>query len=90
MNTQQKELFRVALLRVFDANRTRFGFGIEAARHLAGLFGFVFPDREDTAAAIDYLARKQLLEEVAKRISPENRAWRITGAGIAFLDEQGL
>lgn len=90
MNAEQKEVFRLALLRVFDANRTRFGLGIEPARHLVGLFGFGFPDREETADAIDYLARKQLLEEVAKRISPENRAWRITGSGIAFLDEQGL
>jgi hypothetical protein len=90
MSSQQQELFRLALLRVFDANRTRFGLGIEAVRHLAGLFGFVFPDREATAEAIDYLAGKQFLEEVAKRISPENRAWRITAAGIAFLDERGV
>ena len=90
MNAAQKELFRLAVLRVFDANRTRFGLGLEAVRHLAGLFGFVFPDREDTAEAIDYLARKQFLAETPKPISPENRVWRITEAGIAFLDEQGL
>jgi len=90
MNAEQKELFRLAVLRVFGANRTRFGLSVEAARHLAGLFGFVFPGREETAEAIAYLAGKQFLEEVAKRISPENRAWRITGPGIAFLDEQGV
>jgi len=90
MKAEQKEIFRLAVLRVFDANRTRFGLGIEGARHLAGLFGFVFPDRDETGEAIDYLARKQLIEEVTKRISPENRAWRITSEGIAFLDDQGL
>jgi hypothetical protein len=90
MNTDQRELFRLAVLRVFGSNRTRFGLSVEAIRHLAGLFGFVFPGREETADAIDYLARKQLLEEIPKQISPENRVWRITGPGLAFLDEQGL
>ena len=90
MNTEQRELFRLAILRVFNTNRTRFGLGVEAARHLAGLFGFVFPGREETAEAIEYLAAKALLAEVPKRLSPENRVWRITTAGIALLDEQGL
>jgi hypothetical protein len=89
MNSQQKELFRMACLRVFAANDTRFGLGIEAVCHLASRFGFASPDMRETEEATHYLARKNLIEEVPKPISPENRVWRITGAGIAFLDERG-
>ncbi|MGA2867077.1 MAG: hypothetical protein ABSF95_21585 [Verrucomicrobiota bacterium] len=89
MNSQQKELFRLALLRVFGANKTRFGLGLEAVCHFVAIFGFASPDRDQAADAIDYLARKQLLEEVPNPVSPENRLWRITGPGIAFLDERG-
>ncbi|MGA2660239.1 MAG: hypothetical protein ABSH34_22305 [Verrucomicrobiota bacterium] len=89
MNSQQRELFRLACLRVMAANDTRFGLGIEAVCHLAGRFGFPSPEAGETEEAIHYLARKNLLEEVPKPVSPENRVWRITGAGIAFLDERG-
>ena len=89
MNLQQRELFRLACLRVMAANDTRFGLGIEAVCHLAGPFGFPSPDAIEVEEAIHYLARKGLLQEVPKPVSPENRLWRITGAGIAFLDERG-
>jgi hypothetical protein len=88
MSSQQKELFRLAVLRVFSANKTRFGLGPEAICHLVAVFGFPSPGLEPTADAIDYLARKQFLEEVGKPISPENRVWRITSTGIGFLDER--
>jgi hypothetical protein len=88
MNSQQKELFRLACLRVFAANDTRFGLGLEAVCHLACRFGFPLPDLAETEDAVHYLAHKKLIEEVPKPISPENRVWRVTGAGIAFLDER--
>lgn len=88
MTSQQKELFRLAVLRVFAANKTRFGLGLPAVSHLAAVFGFASLDPDDTAAAVDYLEHKKLLAEVDKTISSENRAWRITPAGIAFLDER--
>ncbi|MGO8675114.1 MAG: hypothetical protein ACLQVX_04495 [Limisphaerales bacterium] len=89
MNSQKRELFRMACLRVFVANDTRFGLGIEAVCHLASCFGFTSPDTKEAEEAIHYLARKGLIEEVPKPISPENRVWRSTSAGIAFLDERG-
>jgi len=89
MNSQQREMFRMACLRVMAANETRFGLGIEAVCHLASRFGFASPDAREAEEAIHYLARKKLLEEVPKTVSPENRVWRITCAGIAFLDERG-
>ena len=42
----------------------------------------------ESGAILEYLADKQLLVEVAKPISPENRVWKITRAGIAHVDER--
>ena len=40
MNAEQKELFREAVLRVLDMNRTRFGLPATAIRLHVGQFGF--------------------------------------------------
>jgi hypothetical protein len=93
MTTIQKELFRKAILRVLDANRTRFGLGtvhlafrLADAGFLARDFGGEAQFHEAIEEAIEYLTQKGLIVEAKKEISPENRAWRITEAGIAFLD----
>lgn len=97
MNAEQKELFRLAILRVLDANRTRFGLGASAiALHLVR-FGFVTANfgseekfRAMLADEVQYLCDKDLAEEVLEKVvSRENRCWRITTAGIAFVDERG-
>lgn len=88
MNSQPRELLRLAVLRVFAANKTRFGLGLDAVCHLVAVFGFASLPPAEAAAAIDYLERKNLLAELEKTISPENPVWRITPAGIAFLDER--
>jgi hypothetical protein len=93
MNSEQKELFRLAMLRVFDANRTRYGLGIVAIAHHLTPFGFGakdFKGADEFYAAIEdelqYLCDKNFAEEALKNISAENRAWRITRDGIAFVD----
>lgn len=93
MNAEEKELFRKSLLRVMDANRTRFGLGVVALASRLELFGFTLGNLGGAEAAhglildeLDYLVSKQLAEEVLKTVSKENRAWRITREGIAFLD----
>ena len=96
MNAEAKELFRKAVLRVLDSNRSRYGLGVVAIGHQLMPFGFSARNFDSTEAfsnaiadALQYLGDKKFLEEVGKAISQENRAWRITGAGIAYLDEQG-
>lgn len=93
MKEEQKELFRKALLQVLDANRTRFGLTVTAMGLHLGAFGFSvtnFPTIGEFHGAIEeelgYLEGKGFVEEALKVISKENRAWRITRAGIAFID----
>ena len=86
MTPEQRELFRLAILRVLDANNTRFGLGVPAVAHLMGMFGFPGPDAREVQDQIEYLAGKGLVEEVLKNISRENRSWRISPDGISFLD----
>ncbi len=87
MTEQDKALLRKALLRVLDANRTRFGLGLPAIGHLVAPYGFESVKSEALADAVDYLEKHQLVEEVLKTVNRSNRCWRITDLGIAFLDE---
>lgn len=89
MNAAQQELFDLALLRVLDANRTRYGLGLRALGHLTVQFGFPNPAAEALADRIDYLQTKGLVEEVLKTVNRANRAWRITTAGINHVDQHG-
>jgi hypothetical protein len=88
MNAEQKELFRMALLRVLEANPTRFGLGVAAVGHHMVLFGFPNPPQVSIGAELQYLEDKGLITQVLKGISPNNRAWRITAAGQDFIASQ--
>jgi hypothetical protein len=81
MKPHQRELLRLALLRVLEANATPYGLGIEALRHLASQFGFLSPESAAVALEVQYLEDKGFVLPVNKVVSPENRAWRITAAG---------
>jgi hypothetical protein len=85
MTPEQKELFRLAVLRVLDANNTRFGLGRSAIGHSMTLFGFPQPKTEDLDVTLEYLEGKKLIYEVLKGISPENRAWKITAEGTDYV-----
>jgi hypothetical protein len=89
MTPQQQEHFDTALLRVLDANKTRFGLGVPALGHLLGQYGFPNPTTDDLKDRVDYLEHKGLVEEALKAIHTANRAWRITDAGINHLDNHG-
>ena len=89
MTSEQKEIFRLAILRVLDANRTRFGLSVPAITTHLAQFGFT-PTREVVCDEFDYLITKNLVEEALKIVSKENRAWRLTDAGLRFLDERGF
>lgn len=86
MNGEQRERLRLALLRVLEANNTRFGLGAPALQHLVEGFGFVGVGLEVVKDEVDYLVRKELVVEVLKVVSRENRCWRITEVGVGFLD----
>jgi hypothetical protein len=86
MNALQTELFDLALLKVLDANRTRYGLSAAAMGHLTVEFGFPNPDPEELLDRLDYLTAKKLVEEVNKLIGKANRAWRISEAGMQFID----
>ena len=89
MNSERRELFRLALLRVLDANHTRFGLGLPALGHWAASFGFPNPLASELERELQYLEDKAHVAPVLKGISPENRAWRITAAGRDYLAAAG-
>jgi hypothetical protein len=90
MNTPP-EMLHHALLKIMDANRTRFGIQpVALILHLRGLA--IIAARDEVIQALDYLSsrRPPLAEEVRPEINRENRAWRITTDGIRYVDQQGL
>lgn len=96
MNAEQKELFHLAVLRVLDANRTRYGLTATTIGFHLAQFGFTpgngggaekFAER--IADTLEYICNKQCAEEVTKTLDAANRAWRITPTGIAHIDERG-
>lgn len=87
MTPQQTDLFDLAILRVLDANRTRYGLTVAATGHLMAEYGFKSPNPETVLDRIDYLTGKGLVEEVTKLIGKANRAWRLTEAGLQYVDE---
>jgi DNA-binding FadR family transcriptional regulator len=82
-------LFAGAVLKVLDANNTRFGLSMPAIRLLVRQFGFNRSETE-TTDALEYLAGKGLVEETPKVLVKVNRAWKITDAGREYLDERNL
>ena len=88
MNPESQEYFRKAILNVLSANPSRRGLPSSAIAHHLGMFGFPSPRTDDLLDALDYLERRDpaLVEQALKVISKENKAWRITPAGEAFLD----
>ena len=97
MNAQEKELLRMAVLRVLDANRTRWGLNIASmALHLR-IYGFTVANfageekafHDAIADSLQYLCDKGVTEEVLKGADAGNRAWRITDKGVSHVDERG-
>ena len=83
----EQELFDLAILRVLDSNRTRWGLSVEALGHLVGQFGFPTPAKELLLDRLDYLvSRPKTVEEVLKVANRAARSWRITEAGIDYVD----
>ena len=88
MIPEQQELFAIALLRVLDANRTRFGLSVPALAHLVKPYGFT-PDAQVTTNGLSYLEDKGLVTVINKTLHPEVRAWRLNAAGQDYLREHG-
>ena len=89
MTNSQRELSRIALLRVLEANETRWGLiAIVLAVH-AGAFGFRGLGAELASAELRYLQDKGFVTAAPKEISPENPTWRITAAGRHWLAQNG-
>jgi hypothetical protein len=90
VNPQQRELLQLAVLRVLDANHSRFGLNLDAVTLHASNLGFPRITRESVEVELEYLEEKKLVETAAKTLEPANRAWKRTAAGRDFLSERGF
>lgn len=77
---RQRELLRLAILEVLEANPGPYGLSSFTLAHLVRPYG-PRPDLETLEAELHYLAGKGLVEPGSKSISPELGIWRITASG---------
>jgi hypothetical protein len=89
MTPNLRELYRCSLLRVLEANDTRWGLSLVGIEVNVGAFGFRGRGLDCTEQELRYLGGKGLAEPVNKLISPENQTWRITAAGRDWLAQNG-
>jgi hypothetical protein len=85
-------ILRNDILLVLNANRSRFGLGVQTLLTTVRYQFQVTVTKDEMLDHVDYLCRtdKPLAEEVQRQFNKQDRAWRITETGIAWLDEQHL
>ena len=89
MTPNQRELYRASLLRVLEANDTKWGLSLPALEVNVAAFGFRGLGLDSTEREVRYLKDKGFVEPINKAISPENQTWRITAAGRDWLATNG-
>jgi hypothetical protein len=90
MEPKQRESLQVAVLRVLDANYSRFGLSLDAVTLHAANFGFPRLTREAVEVELEYLLEKGLVESPSKVLEPANRVWKRTASGRDYLAERGF
>jgi hypothetical protein len=89
MTPTQREQIRLSILRYCDS-ADQFGLAATLLLQFIRNEGLRALTAEQLRAELLYLADKSFLVSIAKPISPENPAWRITAAGRDFLAIQKL
>lgn len=88
MNATDRQQLRLSLLRFLDENVTRYGFELGYLHQCARSEGRPKLSADEVDAELLYLEDKGFIEQPAKAISPELRAWRINAAGRDYLAVQ--
>lgn len=88
MNATDRQQLRLSLLRFLDENVTRFGFELGYLLQRARSEGRPRLSADDVDVELLYLEDKKFIEQPAKQLSPELRAWRITAGGRDYLAMQ--
>lgn len=88
MTPEQIEQFRLSLLRYLDEDGSA-TFGLPTMRLFARAMGESFRcNKDSTERELEYLVEKGLVKEIDKRISPSQRAWKITAEGRDYREAQ--
>lgn len=89
MTPEERERFRIALLQQLRA-AAAVSLPLSTLVTGAKIAGFDQANDQIVRGELVYLLDKGLVTTADKAISPENKRWRITAAGIDTLAEAGL
>lgn len=87
MTLKEKEQLRNIILLILEAGRP--GLTLREVSNKAQLRDFDNPD-SDFEEALDWLAARGFAEEIRVGIGKLTRAWRISDAGVEYLDGANL
>ncbi len=90
MNAEQREQFRLTLLRLLGTNVTEYGLPLSVLLMLARMQGHPQVELDAIRAELLYLQEAGLVTKPDKLISPELGAWRISKAGRDHLAVLGI
>jgi len=85
LDPQRREDLQLSILRVLDANPSRFGLPLDAVVLHVSRYGFAHITRDVVEVELDYLREKGLVDNPPKPIEPSLRVWVRTAAGRDFL-----
>jgi hypothetical protein len=85
---KRREVLQKAILRVLDANHTRFGLDLDAVTLWVSNEGFPRLKSDEVERELEYLAEKRICAgNGPKALEPANRVWKLTAAGRDFLSQ---
>jgi DNA-binding PadR family transcriptional regulator len=86
-DAKRREILQQAILRVLDANHTRFGLDLDAVTLWTSNEGFPQLKDQQVERELEYLEEKKFVETARKELEPAHRVWKLTAAGRDFLSQ---
>ena len=90
MNPEEIERFRINLLQQLREAGGENTLPVSMLLTGVRLGGFRDASADTVRSGLAYLQDKGFVASPPKAVSPENKRWRITAAGIDFLAEEGV
>ena len=87
MNSAEKANLRLAVLKVLDANQSKFGLNLDAITLRLTPFGFDRITQPEVEAVMQHLESEKMIARLPNALTPGVHLWRITDDGRSYLIE---
>jgi hypothetical protein len=88
MSSAEKQNLRIAILKVLDANQSKYGLNIDAITLRLTPFGFDMITAAEVETVMPLLEGEKLIARLSQPLTPGVAVWRITNDGRSYLVEK--